>query len=189
MELTLEDLAALDIPEESAALILAACEAARSADREQLAQAAQTQAALTARLDGLIGERDALTAQVAEMLRAREEAERTARSVQRREAVTQALLRRGANERALPLMLDALGAEALTACETAEAAERLAETSAAAYPDLFAQPVRIPLETLAPPVAQLKNTITAREIGAMTTEEINRNWNAVKSALTKGERI
>lgn len=189
MELTLEGLAALSIPEESAAQILAACAAARAADREQLDQAAQAREALAAEVSGLSGERDALNDRVAELTRAQEAAEQAARVRQSRETVTEALRRRGANEQALPLMLAALNTEALTACETQEAADQLAEQSAAAYPGLFAQPVRIPLDPIAPPVAQLKRVITAREIGAMTTDEINMNWSAVKSALTKGERI
>lgn len=146
--------------------------------------------------EALKEERDRLSAQVGELTgwqakaealqaeqAAREAAARQAEEASARtEALTAALTARGANQAALPLLLMAAERDAGSTWE----AEALAGQLAQSYPAMFASVQRIPTGRIDPPVGGA-SALTPRELDAMSLEEINDNWSAVKSALMKGE--
>lgn len=196
MALTRRQLKEMQLPDETIETIIAAHAqsiAGLKEERDAWREAAgQTEAARE--------ERDALMQQVAELTGARQAAEqlqneldslRAAQTAQieerlRTEAAQRALIQRGANEQALPLLLAAADLTGITVCEgVAEGAEALADGLAQAYPAVFAQPVRIPTGSVCPPSGGA-SVMTAQELEAMSPEEINNNWNAVKTALMKG---
>ena len=53
------------------------------------------------------------------------------------------------------------------------------------YAPFFAKPARIPTPAVEPPVSP-EGALDIGDVSRMTVEEINRNWSAVRSALSKG---
>ena len=53
------------------------------------------------------------------------------------------------------------------------------------YAPFFAKPARIPTPAVEPPVSS-EGALDIGDVSRMTVEEINRNWSAVRSALSKG---
>lgn len=100
-----------------------------------------------------------------------------------RQAVRQALLDRGANEAAVPLLMQAVPLdEARVEDGTLQDVDALLEGVCRDYGAFFAQPTYLGTERLAPPL-ESGTAITRETIQAMDTDEINRNWSAVKEAL------
>ena len=144
-------------------------------------------------------ERDELLRQTAALQGAQEEAARAKeafdayRSAQeaaaqdslRRKALHEALTARGAGSKALALLEQAADMAALTGEDGTISGEKEAERLAEAYPDFFAQPVRIPTGCVCPPVGG-SAPMTLEEVGRMSEEEINDNWDTVAVAQRKG---
>ena len=53
------------------------------------------------------------------------------------------------------------------------------------YAPFFAKPARIPTPAVEPPVSS-EGALDIGDVSRMSVEEINRNWSAVRSALSKG---
>ena len=53
------------------------------------------------------------------------------------------------------------------------------------YAPFFARPARIPTPAVEPPVSS-EGALDIGDVSRMSVEEINRNWSAVRSALSKG---
>lgn len=113
--------------------------------------------------------------------RAQVEAEK--HSAARRSALSDALTAQGANPQALPLLLDAIALP-----EEAWDGDALADASAALQPwrakygALFAAKSPVPVTRVRPPVNS-GGLLTPSDVKRMSASDINRNWNAVRSAL------
>ena len=171
MELTREQLEAMQLPDELIDQLMAAH--------------AEDVTALQGQIDALSGIRKELEQTLSDERRSWEMKERERAG---RQAVQTALRRLGANEQVLPLLTSTVRPESITMTEgVPDNAEALAEQLAQQYPGLFAQTETAPGVRISPPLGWGKSGYTAQDIDAMSEEEINRNWGAVKAALTKGE--
>ena len=150
-------------------------------------------------VDALRQERDAALAQSEEQLSqaasAREElaayrtqVEQAQHAAARRSALSEALLARGANAAALPLLLDAIHLP-----EEAWHADALADADAALHPyrtqyaGLFAARQPLPITRISPPLNS-GGTLTPADVKRMSANDINRNWSAVQKALKDNHR-
>lgn len=162
---------------------------------DALRQERDTALSAAADRDELARERDALRTQSEEHLADlhRMEAEFTAYRTQvdesqhraaRRSALADALSRAGANAQAIPLMVDAL-----PLCSSDWNGDALADEGAviaqaqSRYAPLFAQPQKLPTLRVAPPV-DAGGTLSPEDLKRMSATDINRNWTAVRQALS-----
>lgn len=192
MSLTSNELSALGLPD-------AAVERVLLLHEESLASLTQERDAwreAAAQLDAVTRERDELTQQLAAMrvsleeeqrLRAEEAAQREARDTAQREAemrraAEEALLARGANPKAAPLLARCLPPDALSAGDAPGDMDALLDALNAQYPDFFQPPRTVGTPQISPPAAP-QPTLTAQDLQRMSEEEINRNWQTVKQAL------
>lgn len=101
----------------------------------------------------------------------------------RRAALTEALVKQGANPSAVPLMLDAIPLP-----DDAWDGDALIDPEAALLPfqekyaPLFARRSPIPVTKVEPPV-HASGSLTHADVMRMSADDINRNWSAVRSAL------
>ena len=112
--------------------------------------------------------------------RAQVEAER--HTAARRAALADALEKQGANQQAIPLLLDAISLP-----EDAWAGSELCDETAlqpwrAKYAALFAAKTPMPVTRVAPPISA-GGLLTHADLKRMSAAEINRHWNAVRTAL------
>ena len=102
----------------------------------------------------------------------------------RRAALSEALEKHGANPAAIPLMLDAI-----TLPEEAWQGDALINADAAIhgiqaqYGPLFARRTPMPVTKVEPPVTS-GGALTHADVMRMSADDINRNWSAVRTALT-----
>lgn len=149
----------------------------------------------------LKAQHDAMQQELQQLRTDREEAERmradyaayrtqvegAARSRALQEAAVQALRCRGANERAIPLLLQAVDLSTAVLREDGgmpalEDEAALLDGVQATYADFFAEPRQLGLPVLEPP-CQPAPLLSTGDVRGMSTEEINSNWSAVKAAL------
>lgn len=196
MSMTRGELAALELPEAAIDRILAMHEeavAALTQERDAWREAAADVDALTQERNTLLEQVTALEAAQAEQARqcAAYEAQAGAEAAARRltavqEAVKDALLRRGANPKAVPLLLQCLALDNAVLEEGALADEAaLLDPLAAQFPDFFLPPRTCGTPLFAPPAAQAA-LLTAEDVRHMSVEEINRNWQNVREVLRTG---
>lgn len=101
----------------------------------------------------------------------------------RRSALAQALTAQGANANALPLLLDTISlAEEDWDGDTLRSAAEALQPYRAKYSALFSVKSPIPVTKVAPPVTS-GGILTHADVKRMSANDINRNWNAVKTAL------
>lgn len=101
----------------------------------------------------------------------------------RRSALAQALTAQGANANALPLLLDTISlAEEAWDGDTLRSAAEALQPYRAKYSALFSVKSPIPVTKVAPPVTS-GGILTHADVKRMSANDINRNWNAVKTAL------
>lgn len=101
----------------------------------------------------------------------------------RRSALAQALTAQGANANALPLLLDTISlAEEEWDGDTLRSAAEALQPYRAKYSALFSVKSPIPVTKVAPPVTS-GGILTHADVKRMSANDINRNWNAVKTAL------
>lgn len=101
----------------------------------------------------------------------------------RRAALSEALVKQGANRQALPLLLDTvhLTEEDWSGDALKDAAASL-QPVRAKYAALFAAPKPLPVQTVRPPV-QGGGILTSTDLKHMSAADINRHWSAVRTAL------
>ncbi|MBE5804927.1 MAG: hypothetical protein E7316_10510 [Clostridiales bacterium] len=102
------------------------------------------------------------------------------------ELVRLAMLQAGCNEKAIDLLIQAIDPATLKVegGSLKNEAAIIAELRSK-YAAFFAQPVRMATPTIQPPIPT-GGALTREDISRMSADEINRNWNAVKSVLAKG---
>ena len=97
-----------------------------------------------------------------------------------------AMIQAGCNEKAVELLIQSIDPAALQVengvLTNQEALIGELRTKHAAF---FAQPVRVAVPTIQPPIPS-GSAITREDLSRMSADEINRNWNAVKGVLAKG---
>lgn len=158
-------------------------------ERDELRSAA-------AETEKLRSERDELRAQVDELTAAQIDAENARQTLLayqseqelqlRTAAIRAALAESGCNETVIPLVANEINPTDICLEDGHIVhAEELIAPLKEKYAALFAKPVRLPTPTVNPPIAS-GGAITREDLSRMTTEEINRNWNAVKGVLSKG---
>lgn len=145
-------------------------------------------------------ERDALAEEIARLNAEKQEPERiqaefdayrqTVESekthAQARQALRKALLDAGANDKAVDLLILGVPQDSLVLQEgSLQNAEELVSSLRGTYDAFFARPVRAGTPVLNPPASQ-QPRLDREAISRMSPEEINRNWSAVSSALSKG---
>ena len=103
----------------------------------------------------------------------------------RREALTAALLKEGANPQVLPLLLDAISLP-----EEAWHGDALADPAEALHPwrtkyaALFQVKNPVPVTRIRPPVSS-GGLLSHADVKHMSVDDINRHWSAVKTALQR----
>ena len=102
----------------------------------------------------------------------------------RRAALADALARAGANADAIPLMVDALplGRDDWNGDTLADEGSVIARAQAQ-YAPLFARPQKLPTRRVAPPV-DAGGALSHEDLKRMSATDINRNWTAVRQALS-----
>lgn len=138
-------------------------------------------------LDGLRPEldkaRQEAASTLAELVGYRAQVEAARHRDARRNALSEALEKQGANPSAVPLMLDAI-----TLPEEAWQGDTLADAGAALHPfqerygALFARRTPMPVTKVHPPVSS-SGALTPADVKHMSAEDINRHWSAVSTAL------
>lgn len=97
-----------------------------------------------------------------------------------------AMLQAGCNEKAIDLLIQAVDpAELKLENGSLKNGAAIIAELRSKYAAFFAQPVRMAAPTIQPPIPT-GGALTREDISRMSAEEINRNWNAVKSVLAKG---
>lgn len=189
MSLTRKQLRELALSDETIDQIIRAHMDTVDALRQERDQAAERAAALTHERDALQGRVDALAPLEEQLRQARSDFDRykadaEAEAVSRRRQgwIRDALLRAGANEKALPLLSGAVDETAVPPEEDAQALDALIAPVKERYADFFAQPVYLALPGLQPPQST-RGALTRHDISRMSAEEINDNWQAVRDAL------
>lgn len=111
----------------------------------------------------------------------RYKAQLSAEEIQR--ILRDALIKAGANEKAVMLLSREIDPEAaqIDGGKLTNAEELIAPIREK-YAAFFATPVSRPVPTIQPP-ATLHGSLTRQDVARMTTEEINQNWDAVRSVL------
>ncbi len=101
----------------------------------------------------------------------------------RRAALSEALVKQGANKQALPLLLDTvqLTEEDWSGDDLRDAAAAL-QPVRAKYAALFAAPRALPVQAVQPPIAG-GGILTPADVKRMSAADINRHWSAVRTAL------
>lgn len=113
----------------------------------------------------------------------RAQVEQERHQASRRSALAQALTAQGANANALPLLLDSISlTEEDWEGDTLRNAEAALQPYRAKYSALFSVKSPIPVTKVAPPVTS-GGILTPADIKRMSANDINRNWNAVRTAL------
>lgn len=159
-----------------------------------------TMEGLKAERDASAAELDALRSQLDQALQSQQSAaevqaafdayrtqvESTRRSGQALKLLRLSLIQAGCNEKAVDLMISALDPSALELENgMLKNADAIIGDMRAKYAAFFAQPVRMPVPSIQPPVPA-GGALTREDISRMSADEINRNWNAVKGVLSKG---
>lgn len=189
MSLTRKQLREMALSDEAIDQIIRAHMDTVDALRKERDEAAERAAALTTERDTLQSRVDALTPleeQVRQVQsdfdRYKADAEAEAVSRRRQGWIRDALLRAGANEKALTLLSGAVNEDAVPPEEDAEALDALIAPVKEQYADFFAQPVYLALPSLQPPQST-RGALTRHDISRMSAEEINDNWQAVRDVL------
>lgn len=189
MSLTRKQLREMALSDEAIDQIIRAHMDTVDALRQERDEANERAAALTAQRDELQGRVDALTpleAQVRQVQsdfdRYKADIENAAVSRRKQGWIRDALLRAGANEKALSLLSGAVDEAAVPPEEDAEALDALIAPVKERYADFFAQPVHLALPSLQPPQST-HGTLSRHDISRMSAEEINDNWQAVRDVL------
>lgn len=189
MSLTRKQLREMALSDEAIDQIIRAHMDTVDALRQERDEAAERAAALTTERDTLQSRVDALTPleeQVRQVQsdfdRYKADAEAEAVSRRRQGRIRDALLRAGANEKALTLLSGAVNEAAVPPEEDAEALDALIAPVKEQYADFFAQPVYLALPSLQPPQST-RGALTRHDISRMSAEEINDNWQAVRDVL------
>ena len=177
---------------------------------EQIIQAhSETVTALKAEIDAaradasalteVTAERDMLLEQVAllsvqqadaQQLQAEFEAwkareQQSVTDAEKQQLIRQALLDAGANEKAVALLAREIDPESLVIVGGAlQNAEEIIAPVREKYAAFFAKPVRLPASVIQPP-ASLHGALTRQDVAAMSAEEINANWDAVRAVLAR----
>lgn len=196
MSLTRKQLKAWQLPTDMIERIIAAHAETvdgLKAERDALRDAANQANTLAAERDTLRAQVEQLSSVQADLEQTRAEldacrtrAEEERLCAQRQEALNAALRDAGANEKALPLLARLLNpAELHLENGCLKNADALIAPLREQYAAFFAKPVRLPAQTITPPI-QAGGALTREDIGRMSADEINRNWNAVKGVLSKG---
>lgn len=145
-------------------------------------------------IEATVQERDELRAQVEEHSAAaacameelstfRAQVEEERHKAARRSALSEALASQGANPQAIPLLLDSIVLhEEDWDGDTLRDAAAVLHPYRAKYSALFAVKSPIPVTRVSPPV-NAGGILTHADVKRMSASDINRNWNAVKTAL------
>lgn len=158
-------------------------------------------AAHVSTIEALKSERDAATAEL-EALRAtsnqsaaevqaafdayRTQVEKEKQTHKAFEWLRLSMLQAGCNEKALDLLLQSVDQADLEMDNgMLKNGPALVADLRSRYADFFAQPVRMAAPTLQPPISS-GGALTRDDLSRMSADDINRNWNAVKSVLAKG---
>ena len=104
---------------------------------------------------------------------------------EKQQLIRQALLDAGANEKAVALLAREIDPESLVITGGAlQNAEEIIAPVREKYASFFARPVRLPASVIQPP-ASLHGALTRQDVAAMSPEEINANWDAVRAVLAR----
>lgn len=160
------------------------------AERDAWQEAAQASEELKLERDRLLehsaaleNERNQILAANEELIRSKEQFEADRRQKDRDDALASALLKEGANPQVIPLLLRA--AEPLDSNAPGDEnldAQALVAPLKEQYGAFFCPPRMLCTEVISPPSSS-SLVMTREALLAMDTEEINRNWDAVKTAL------
>lgn len=113
----------------------------------------------------------------------RAEVERRERTQLTEQTLRDALLARGANALAVPLLLKAVPPEAAQVEDgRVTNAQELVEDVYRTYGAFFSRPERVGVPVLTPPLSPAP-PMTREALQAMEVEEINRNWSSLKDTL------
>lgn len=158
-------------------------------------------AAHVSTIEALKNERDAATAELETLraassqsaaevqaafdaYRARIESEKQTRKAM--EWLRLSMLQAGCNEKAIDLLLQSIDPSDLEMeGGMLKNGHALIASLRSRYADFFAQPVRMAAPTIQPPISS-GGALTREDLSRMSADDINRNWNAVKSVLAKG---
>ena len=163
------------------------------AERDAALEAAAGADALAREREGLLARVESLTASLQEQGEARaafeeylsQEAAQHAREA-KEAALRTALEEAGCNRYAVELILREIDPDqAVLSGEQVINARELIAPMKEKYAPFFARPVRIPTPAVEPPVSS-EGALDISDVARMSAEEINRNWSAVRSALSKG---
>lgn len=100
------------------------------------------------------------------------------------QALRQALLDRGANPKAVPLLVKSIDLDALTLDDAGHPDEAMLSALCQEHADFFSQPKQLGLPVLEPPVG-VHGPLSADRIRSMDAGEINANWPMIKAALSR----
>ena len=196
MSLTRKQLKDLQLDEATIEEIIAAhvstIDGLRAERDAALAAAAQIDE-LTRERDELRAQVEGLTASLQEQSEARAAFEEylTQETEQRMREAKEAALRaaleeEGCNRCAVELILRQIDLDkAVLSDGSIVNAEELIAPLKEKYAPFFTKPARIPTPTVEPPLSS-EGALDISDVSRMTVEEINRNWSAVRSALSKG---
>ncbi|MGN0747507.1 MAG: phage scaffolding protein [Aristaeellaceae bacterium] len=153
---------------------------------------ASTLAEVTAERDMLLEQVALLSAQQADaqQLQAEYEAwkareQQSVTDAEKQQLIRQALLDAGANEKAVTLLAREIDPDSLVITGgVLQNAEEVIAPVREKYAAFFAQPVRLPASVIQPP-ASLHGALTRQDVAAMSAEEINANWDAVRAVLAR----
>lgn len=152
--------------------------------KAEITAAQEDRALLTEQLAELAAQQqDAASIQAEfDRYKAQMQAQLSAEEIQR--ILRDALIKAGANEKAVMLLSREIDPEAaqIDGGKLTNAEELIAPIREK-YAAFFATPVSRPVPTIQPP-ATLHGSLTRQDVARMTTEEINQNWDAVRSVLT-----
>ena len=196
MSLTRKQLKDLQLDENTIEEIIAAhvatIEGLRGERDAALAAAAQVEE-LTRERDELRAQVENLTASLEEQREAQtafeeyltQESEQRMREA-KESALRAALEEEGCNRYAVELILRQIELDkaVLSGGSVVNAGDLIAPLKEK-YAPFFARPTRIPTPAVEPPVSS-EGALDIGDVSRMSVEEINRNWSAVRSALSKG---
>lgn len=102
------------------------------------------------------------------------------------ELVRLAMIQAGCNEKAIDLLVQSIDPASLQVENgVLTNQDALIAELRGKYAAFFAQPVRVAVPTIQPPIPA-GSALTREDLSRMSADEINRNWNAVKGVLAKG---
>ncbi|MGN0778886.1 MAG: hypothetical protein ACI4MJ_07055 [Aristaeellaceae bacterium] len=104
---------------------------------------------------------------------------------EKQELLRKALLEAGANEKALALLAREIDPASLVISGGVLAnAQDVIAPLKEKYGAFFAQPVRLSTPVIQPP-SSLRGALTRQDVAAMSADEINANWDAVRAVLAR----